>query len=404
MMVPQLLCFGGIALVITLAYALSVDRSAISWRYGLSRLLLLALWAVALVKTPFGAYLLAGLENVTMAIQHAAQQGISFVFGDLGSSQYVWGFVFAIQVLPIIIFFSALVSILTYLRVIQTVVYGIGTVLQPILGTTGPETACAIAKSFLGLMEGPLVVRAYFDRLNRSELFTIMTAALGMASASLIPVYISYGASAKHLIAANLMGIIAVIFIAKIIVPEEKVKAAEVKSFKDDQEPSNMMDALLKGTGDGLTIVLNIAALLISFIALVALVNNLLFTMEQFVGLPRIGLQDIVGYFFWPFSYLFGVESADVFNLSRLLGVKVTTNEMLAFAEVATHQLSARALTLATYALCGFGNIAGMGIIVGGLGTLMPDKRALLSALSWRALIAATLANLLSAYIVGVIL
>ena len=203
--------------------------------------------------------------------------------------------------------------------------------------------------------------------------------------------------------AANLMGIIAVILISKLIVPEETVSTRAIKE-PHSVGVTNVVDALVLGAKDGLTIALSIGALLIAFIAVVSALNRIIFFGCDLVQAPRVGLQDLVGYIFYPFTYLFGIDSHEAVTVGRLLGVKITTNEILAYAEIASHNLSERAQLLATYALCGFGNLAGMGIAVGGLGTLIPDKHALLSQLGWRALAAALLSNLLCAYIVALFL
>lgn len=402
-MYPRFSCMIGAFLLIVLAYTISKNRKQISLRTIGLALVLELLILFCLLKTSVGGSILAQLVCLTQLIHECAQEGITFVFGALGSERAPWGFVFALHVLPIIIFFSALIAVLSYSGVIDVMTRIFSSVISFALGTTRAEAAGAVVKSFLGPTEQQLFIRDYLISMTESELFVLMVSGLSMVSASLFVVYIGLGAPGHHLITANLIGIPGALLFAKMLVPA--VSSPGVSRATDDgvDKPRNFVGAIIKGTLDGLQLVLAIGALLISFLAIIALLNHMFTYIGSFLGLT-FTFQDLVGYLFAPWGILMGLDTDEALKVSELIGIKFLANEMVAFAELTSKHLSERGLILATYALCGFANIATVGIVVGGLTTLIPTRRSEFSSLAWYALIAATLSNLFSAYLVGIFL
>jgi CNT family concentrative nucleoside transporter len=402
---PAVSCIIGALLTLLIAYAVSFDRSEINYKNLFFILCFETILAFGLLKTNIGQILLAQIIRLTKTIGTSAHEGIVFLFGALGSQVEPWGFIFAFHVLPIIIFFSALVAVLSYLGIIDFCIRSISYVLRPLLGTSSAETACAVAKSFLGPTEAQLVIRDYLAVMSESELFAVMVSSLSMMSASLFAVYMEMGVPGSHLIAANFMGIPGSLLFAKIIMPSQKKSHdLKVKTSVQPQKASNLIEAIIQGTMDGLQLVLAIGALLLSFLALIAMLNMAFVAIGSFFGITNFTFQDLVGYLFSPFGFLMGVPTQEAINISELIGIKFLANEMVAFAEISGKHLSERGLALATYAICGFANIACVGIVIGGISTLAPDRRSELSALAWYSLLAATLSNLFSAYFVGIIL
>jgi CNT family concentrative nucleoside transporter len=334
---------------------------------------------------------------------------------DLNTS---WGFIFAVKVLPIIIFFGALMALLFYLRIIQVLVAAISYCVQPLIGTTGAETLCAIANSFLGQTEAPLLIRDYLNKMTKSEILVVMVSGMGTISGAIMAVFAAMGVPATHMLASSVMSIPGSILIAKILLPEtenNKKPEAEVHGIIHSQA-RNIFDAVAQGTSDGLSLALNVGAMLISFLALLALINALLGygahqsnVLLSYVGiayrLPAVTLDSILGYLFSPFGILLGFTGQEALAAGRLLGIKVAVNELVAFGQMVNMSgLSERAVTILTYALCGFSNFSCIGIQVGGIGALVPEKRHLLSELGLYAVLGGALTNLLSAMIAGLLL
>ena len=410
---PTLSCFVGALLMLVLAVACSQNRARIPRRMVATLLGLQGVMLFFLLKTSFGQSILAGMVYTTTVINTAAQQGIKFVFGALGAAQEPWGFVFAFHVLPIIIFFSALIAALAYLGVIDLIINVLSVAIRPLVGTSKPETAAAIAKSFSGTTEQQLLIREYLPTMTDPELFAVMVTGLSTVSASLFALYIQLGAPAQHIIAANLIGVIGALLFAKIVVPPAVTiptaaakEAAESRTMAPiiPHKPKNLIEALIHGTIDGMHLASVVGALLIAFLSLIALLNYLFVTVGSYVGSNGMTFQACVGYLCAPLGLLMGVPSAEAFQISELIGLRLLANEVVAFSALSEMLLSARGLVLATYALCSFANISTIGIVVGGLGTLIPARRSVLSAMGFKALFAATLANLFSAYLVGMVL
>jgi CNT family concentrative nucleoside transporter len=318
-------------------------------------------------------------------------------------------------VLPVIVFFGALTSMLFYWGIVQKIVQGINYFVQPLLGTTGPETLCAVTNSFLGQTEAPLLVKDYLKKMTKSELLVVMVSGMGTISGAILVVFVAMGVPAPHLLTASVMSIPATIMIAKILLPEIEKTGDKDAQVRLTSKANNVFDAIATGTLDGLSLAVNVAAMLISFVALLALfnyvlgfgsykINELFSYIALDVRLPDLSLELIFGYLFAPFAWLLGFKGQTALNVGTLLGTKVAVNEVIAYQSMMKMQLSERAIDVVTYALCGFSNFSCIGIQIGGIGALAPEKRAWLTELGVYAVLGGALANLLNAMVVSLIL
>ncbi len=405
---PALLNVLGIITILTIAWALSAQRSNINYPLVAKGLLLHVIIAAVMLKTDIGGIAMQKIADGIAQLYAAADKGIEFVFGSLSKAQEPWGFIFAFQVLPIIIFFGAIMSVLYYYGIIQRTMLVVYRALRPILGTSGAETLCAVSNSVLGQTEAPLLIKNYLRSMTRSEMMLVMVSGMGTISAALIAVYASMGVPAIHLLTASVMGVPATIVMAKLLYPEtEESKTAHGVAISYEGSSSNVLDAIAQGSLDGLQLVLNIGAILIAFIALINTVNGIISGMIEFanylaqLSIPVVTLQDILSYMFAPIGWFMGISGQEAYQVGQLIGIKLTINEMLAFSQLVDLGLSDRAMILATYALCGFANFSCIGIQIGGIGALEPSKRSVLSELGIRAVIGGTLANFLSAFVAG---
>lgn len=408
--------FLGIAVIVALAVALSRNRGSIKVRQIMSALALHVFIALIALKTGFGQRLLEGAAYVVGRLYMVADEGAAFVFGDLTNVNNAWGFIFAFKVLPVIIFFGAFTALLFHSGIIQLFVSIASIVVRPFLGTSGAETLCAIANSFLGQVEAPLLVRHYLPTMTKSEMLVVMISGMATISGSILVVFGAMGVPVQHMLASSVMSIPAAILIAKIIFPEtEKPVTAGGAQVEIKRTSHNIFDAIFSGTSDGLQLALNIAAMLISFLALLALtnfvlaygaykINYLLNILNISFQLPELSLQAIFAYIFAPFGYLLGFTGSEALQAGQLLGVKVAVNELIAYGEMVRMQLSERTASIITYALCGFSNFSCIAIQLGGIGALVPDKRKWLAEFGLLAVIGAALANLLSAMIASLML
>jgi len=406
----------GIAVMVVIAYLFSNNRSKIDFKLVRNGLLLQASLAVFILKTSIGYAIFNGISTGISNLYRFAETGINFVFGNLANPAGPWGVVFAIRVLPIIIFFGAFTSLLFHLGIIQRFVAILTYVIRPILGTSGVETLCAVANSFLGQTEAPLLIKHYLKDVTKSEMMVVMTSGFATVSGSLLAVYASMGVPAIHMLAASVMAIPGSIVMSKILYPEtETSKLANRSDAPVSSNAANVLDAISMGTSDGLFLALNVAAMLISFLGLIALTNSLLGLVTNLSNylLPFVGsayifaplnLNVIFSYVFAPISYLMGFAGTEALNVGNLLGIKITANEFIAFNTMLGMQMSYRTQAILAYALCSFANFSCIGIQIGGIGVLVPDKRVWLSQLGVRALFAATLANLTSALIAGLLI
>ncbi len=408
----------GVLVILGIAYCFSHNRARIQKKIIMSAGLLHLILSFFVLKTAIGQAIISSIAGIIASLYHAADGGIQFVFGALGAPTAPWGFIFAFHVLPIIIFFGAFMALLFHIGLVQKFVGAINYGLQPLLGTSGAETLCAIANSFLGQTEAPLLIRHYIKNMTKSEIFVVMVSGMGTISGALLAVYAVMGVPAQFLLSSSVMAIPATILIAKIMYPEtekpETLGKAHIKHEEISEAPSNILGAISAGTSDGLMLALNVGAMLIAFIALIGMINsllgfscekiNLFFSLLGTFSIPCLTLQDIFGYMFAPFGYLLGLTGTEIFKAGQLLGLKVAVNEMVAFSNMLKMNLSHRAIALLTFALCGFSNFSCIGIQIGGIGVLAPNKRGVLSELGLRAVFAATLANLLSAMVAGLLL
>lgn len=403
----------GIMFIVVVAFLFSNNRSRINYKLVAKAFGLHLVFAWVMLKTCWGTWFMGRFAHVIEELYHAADEGIRFLFGALGVAQAPWGFVFAFKVLPIIIFFGAIMSLLFHLGVVQFFVRMLARVFQPILGTSGAETLCAIANSFLGQTEAPLLIRHYLERMTKSEVFLIMVGGMGHISGSILAVYAAMGVPAVHLLSASLMALPATILVAKMLCPETEVaETAGGEMAPLEVKTSNALEAIASGTSDGLHLALNVAAMLVAFIALIATLNMLLGWMCGNVNwilaavgmdreVPILSLQEIFGVLFAPIGWLLGFVGDEVMRAGELIGIKVAVNEMIAYSTMLTMHLSDRAVILLTYALCGFSNFSSIGIQIGGIGALAPSKRKLLSSFGFKAVMGGVMVNLLSAFVAG---
>jgi len=406
----------GIFSILGICVGLSHNRSAINIKLVTYGMFLHFALAVLVLKTSIGQAAISSIAELFTKLYEAAGDGINFLFGNLAAPQGAWGFIFAIKVLPVIIFFGAFMSLLFHFGVIQRIVSVLGKLLQPILGTSGAETLCAVANSFLGQTEAPLLIRHYLNNMTKSEFLVVMISGMGTISGAILAVFAAMGVPAKHLLASSVMAIPATLIIAKILYPEtEQTQTAHGATIDQVKTSGNALDAISHGTTDGLQLALNVGAMLIAFLALLGLLNTLLSfsctqlnTLFQAIGLsialPIIKLQDIFAAICMPFAWLLGFTGLEAWRVGELLGTKVAVNELVAYGKLMTMGLSERTVAIVTYALCGFSNFSCIGIQIGGIGALVPEKRAWLTEFGLYAVLGGALANLLSAMVASLLL
>ncbi|MCS0351459.1 NupC/NupG family nucleoside CNT transporter [Vibrio ordalii] len=390
----------GILALIACAYLLSENRSFINWK-TVSRALLLQVGFAALVLYfPWGQSALASISGGVSSLLGFADAGIRFLFGDLADS----GFIFAVRVLPIIIFFSALISALYYLGIMQKVIEFIGGGIQKFLGTSKAESLVATGNIFLSQGESPLLVRPFLSRMTRSELFAVMAGGMASVAGSVLGGYAGLGVELKYLIAASFMAAPGSLMMAKIIVPERDVPLDQTNIEMDKAQESNVIDALASGAMNGMKVAVAVGTMLVAFVSVIAMVNTGLESFGELLGLNGITLQLLFGYLFSPLAWLIGVPSHEVLMAGSYIGQKVVMNEFVAFIDFVDHKalLSEHTQVIITFALCGFANIGSIAIQLGSIGVIAPERRAEVANLGIKAVIAGTLANLMSACLAGI--
>ena len=391
----------GIAVVLGLAAALSTNRRAISPRVLIWGLVLQWLFAFVVLRFEPGREAIRRAGDAIGKVLACADAGSTFVFGDkLAAPDGPAGFVFAFRVLPTVIFVAALFAVLYHLGIMQWVVRLFAIPMEKLMGASGAESLNVAASLFLGQTEAPLTIRPYLPRLTRSELMTVMTSGMAHVSGGVMAAYVATGAEIRHILTSVIMTAPGTILLAKMLVPETETPETLGHVRPDSERPdANILDAASRGTREGLGLALNIAAMLISFLGLIALVNLLL-------GLVGTSLQQVFGWVLAPVAWLLGVPWHDCPTVGGLLGTRTVLNELIAFQELGNSALPklSRSFTIATYALCGFANLSSIGIQLGGIGALAPERRVDLARLGFRALLAGTLANFLSACIAGILL
>ena len=398
----------GIAAILATAWLLSRHKKAIKLRILLWGMGLQFGFAVLVLKTNFGKIFQAASVAVTAMLGYA-EEGSAFVFGDtLGRSSGSLGVIFAFQVLPIIIFIASFFSILYYLGIMQWIVKAFAIGMQKVMGASGAESLNVAASIFMGQTEAPLTIRPFIAGLTESELFTIMVSGMAHVSGAVMAAYVKFAhVEIQHLLTAVIMTAPATIMLAKIFQPEVEIPVTAGKvEVKLEKTAVNIIDAAAQGAGDGLHLCLNIAAMLIAFLSLIALVNGMLGWAHGMAGWIPASLQTLFGIVFAPVAWLLGVSWKDSTAIGNLLGTRLVLNEFIAFIDLGKikDQLDPHSFTIATYALCGFANFSSIAIQVGGIGALAPSRKSDLARLGLRAVAAGTMANFMSACIAGILL
>ena len=401
----------GILFFLGVAYLLSSNRAAIRWRTVISGLLLQLIFSLLVLRLGFGKRLwAAGGEAVTHLIA-AADEGGRFVFGWLATDPNPDHFVFAVRVLPILIFVSGLFSCLYYLGIMQAVVGGMARLMTRVMGVSGSESVAVAANVFVGQTEAPLIVAPYVPEMTESELMALMTAGMATVSGSVLGGYIALGIRPDHLLAASFMAAPASLVMAKIMVPEtSSSKTAGRVSLKMERTSANLVDALAHGASQGVRLALNIAAMLIAFVAMVYLANGVLAVASRMLGLEAaLGLtptlQLILGYLLAPLAFVMGVPWEDSLQVGQLIGVKLVLNEFVAYRDLAVMReaLGPKSELIATYALCGFANFGSIGVQIGGIGGLAPERKWEVAKLGMKALLAGSMASFLTASLAAMV-
>jgi CNT family concentrative nucleoside transporter len=402
----------GIGVLLAIAVVISKQRKSINIRT--------VAWAFALqvglgafvLYLPFGKDVLASISGGVQQVINSANVGIAFLFGGLGTDAMFSngvGFVFAIRVLPVIIFFSSLIAVLYYLGIMQWVVRIIGGGLQKLLKTSKPESLSATANIFVGQTEAPLVIRPYIANMTQSELFAIMVGGLASVAGSVLAGYAGLGVDLKYLIAASFMAAPGGLLMAKIILPEtEHAKIANESIVIEDSEdkPVNVIDAAASGAASGLKLAVNVGAMLLAFIAIIALLNTIVGGTASLFGFEGITIEWLLGYLFAPIAFIIGVPTSEMLQAGSFIGQKVVVNEFFAYVNFIEIKdtLSVPTQAIITFALCGFANLSSIAILLGGIGSMAPNRRPDIARLGMKAMLAATLANLMSAAIAGLFL
>ena len=403
----------GIVALPAIAYVLSLDRRRVRWRPVIGGLLLQLLFALLVLRTSVGRGVFEILGHIVTGVIDCTDQGSNFLFGRLGVGDEK---LFAFSVLPVIIFFASLMSVLYYLGIIQLVVRAMARVMTAAMGVSGAESLSVAANVFVGQTEAPLVVRPYISGMTQSELLALMTGGFATVAGSVLGIYIKMvGVQyATHFLAASVMSAPAAFVMAKIMLPEtaEPLTAGSVKVHYE-RKSVNVIDAATSGAGDGLKLALNVGAMLLAFIALLALIDWPLrlisnhWELEQHLGGQTLSIRVILGYLFWPIAWVLGVPTQDCGVVGGLLGTKIAATEMVAYLSlheaIAAGRLSPKSIVICTYALCGFANFASIAIQIGGIGPLAPDRKHDLARLGLRAMIGGALASFMTAAIAGLL-
>lgn len=404
----------GIISLIAIAVIFSSNRKAINYRTVGGAFILQLIIPAIVIFTPWGSTFLQGMSGAVQSVIDSANAGVSFLFGGLVSGKMFevfggGGFVFAFRVLPIIIFFASFMAVLYYLGIMQFIIKIFGGALQKLLGTSRTESMSAAANVFVGQTEAPLVVKPYIKSMTRSELFAVMCGGLASVAGSVLVGYASLGVSLDYLIAASFMAAPGGLLMAKLMEPETGTPQTELSEedltdAENEEKPVNVIDAAASGASSGLKLALNVGAMLIAFIALIALINSILGSAGSFVGIDGLTLEGILGYLFAPIAFLIGIPWSEAVQVGSLLGQKLVVNEFVAYIQFTgiKEALSEHSQAIVTVALCGFANLSSMAILLGGLGVLAPSRRKDIARLGLKAVLAGTLSNFMSATLVGI--
>ena len=397
----------GIALIVALGAALSRDRRAIRWSVVAWGLGLQVVFALFVLRVPAGQDLFRTLGRGVTTLLGFSYAGSEFVFGELGKQHSSLGVILAFQILPAIVFISALFAVLYHLGVMQIVVRGFAVVMARLMGVSGAESLDVAASIFMGLAEAPLTIRPFLPGLTRSELMTVMTSGMAHISGAIMAAYIAFGVEARHLLTAVIMTAPGTIMMAKLMEPETERPETWGRVKLDLPRPDpNVVGAAARGTAEGLHLMLNVIAMLIAFVALIALVNGMFGAVHNLALWFPPDLQTILAWVGSPVAWTLGIPWKDCPAIGSLLGTRAVLNEFIAFSQLGPLKptLDPRSFTIASFALTGFANLGSVGIQIGGIGALIPERRADLARLGFRAMLAGTLANFLSAAIAGILL
>jgi concentrative nucleoside transporter, CNT family len=401
----------GLITLLGLAYIFSTNRRSIrlktvAWGLGLQ-----ITFAIFVLRVDLGRRIFQAAGDAANRVLSYSYVGSEFVFGPLGQRGSSIGFIFAFQVLPTVIFICALFAILYHYGIMQFIIRIAAWAMTRIMGASGAESMNVAASIFMGQTEAPVTIRPFLPELTRSELMTVMTSGMAHVSGSIMAAYFAYGAEPRHVLSAVIMTAPGTILISKMLVPEteEPKTAGRVVMSEDETEKErheNLLGAIARGTGDGLHMALNIGAMLIAFLALVALMDGILGGIHRHIAWFPSSLESIFGVIFSPVAWLIGIPWRDCHAVGNLLGTRMVLNELVAFTQLGPQKgtLDPRSFTIATFALCGFANLSSIGIQIGGIGALAPNKRGELARLGFRAMLAGTMANLMSASIAGMLL
>ncbi len=410
----------GLAVLIGIALAFSDNRRATDWKLVLSGVALQLVFAMIVIVLPGGRQFFEAISRIFVTIIGFASEGAIFVFGPVGDPATNLGFMFAFQVLPTIIFFASLMSVLYHLGVMQKIVQAMAWVMFKVMRVSGSESLSVAANVFVGQTEAPLVVRPYISRMTQSELLTMMIGGMATIAGGVLAAYITMLGGgdeamriyyAKHLLSASVMAAPATLVLAKILKPEteESLTRGNVRVHVE-RTATNVIEAAANGAADGVRLALNVGGMLIAFIALITMINYPLGWLGSVTGIEsllgqQLSLTVILGYLLAPLAWVIGVPMQDVVAVGGLIGEKVVTNEFVAYTTLneIQHQLSPKALLISTYALCGFANFASIAIQLGGIGGLAPERRADLARFGIRAVLGGTLATMMTATIAGVL-
>ena len=420
----------GMAVLVFISFLFSANRKAINWKtvgIGLSIQLLIA---IGVLKVPFIKIVFEKIGQVFVNVLDYTRAGSQFLFEGLVADMNTFGYIFAFQVLPTIIFFSALTSVLFYLGIIQKVVKGLAWLLSKSLGISGAESLSIAGNIFLGQTEAPLLIKPYLERMNKSEILLVMIGGMATVAGAVLAAYIGFLGGddpvlrlqfAKHLLAASVMAAPGAIVVSKILYPQTEAVNTDVK-VSSEKIGTNFLDAIAKGTTEGLKLAVNVGAMLLVFVAFIAMFNGIFGWIGDWTNLntwiaensmyDQLSLEAILGTVFAPLMWLIGVANEDIMLMGQLLGIKLAASEFIGYIQLAdlkdaassAHFTYNKSVIMATYMLCGFANFASIGIQIGGIGSLAPGQRKLLSEFGMRAVLGGSLASLLSATIAGMIL
>ena len=419
----------GMLVLLLIAYLFSANRKKINWKTVGAGLTAQILLAIGVLKVPFIQNIFEGIGQVFVNILDYTRAGSIFLLGDLMNIES-FGFIFAFQVLPTIIFFSALTSVLFYLGIIQKIVLGLAWILTKIMHISGAESLSVAGNIFLGQTEAPLMIKAYLEKMTKSEILLVMIGGMATVAGGVLAAYIGFLGGddealrlmyAKHLLAASVMAAPGAIVISKILYPQIEEINTDVK-VSNEKIGSNILDAIANGTSEGLKLAINVAAMLLVFLAFIAMINGIFGWFGDFTNLnswmaentpyEKFSLEAILGIIFAPLMWIIGVAKQDMMLMGQLLGIKLVASEFVGYIQLAelknitnlTHFTYNKSIIMATYMLCGFANFASIGIQIGGIGSHAPGKRKLLSEFGMKALLGGSLASLLSATFAGMIL